>query len=296
MTFFADFFDSFFLVIAILVAVLGFSDFLIGRKNQQAIKEKLGNYWLYLETNSNSQIMNDLTHTAFRLFKLKVGKSSRFLGTLILSAKILSVFFLVRVAIFIIGSPHAVRIEKFCFPECSAIEYSVDVATFSKISVIIFPVATASMFVALSVFLFSMWLTSKVSNIYLVLLALLLTAVICAGAGLTSYFLFFRLLENISEYYNGWNSIFFFIADTKSEWVLQTLAREILYLFVSPAVLTFCLFAILVFAKLTVRYIKPAVSLLVLRFHESHAGILTNFALAIGVIAKLAQQTLKTLL
>lgn len=292
--FFENFADEFFFAVASIVSILVFLDWLLGEEKRISIREWVGSAWLHLgEARYREMLIEDIRLTRSRVISI--------FGT-----PAFSVMRLIRVIIFtVLASASLIAFFYFWLPrelpyseicwdqvfsntasECPPTLVEVKFADVIRPITDSIPTWAASLFFSISFTIFCM------KKLY-------------SSGGLVRKFFFFALdvFISLSLVLSQW--IFYITAHTpfmdfgsaNADKAVREMLGSISFILICLPTLTYITYLSLrTLLKISRPIVFPPVMLLLLRFHQSRKGVLTNLAVFIGAAAKLGQQFAKTFL
>lgn len=282
--FFFEFADEFFYCVLALVALLSLIDWLLGEEVRARIRERIGITWLHLgEARYGQLFVEDMRYVR--------SKAIMFFGTPAFSVRrLFRVFtFVLSVAICLIVIlffllPIELAYSPFCLLDsCPSrvIVVGFDDAYPKVLSSV--PTWTVSLFLSISftIFCLKKFYSAKKP---LTKLFFFLLDVLVAIALIYSQFAFYVVVH----------TAFLELGSLRPEDVFaRNLSKFSFVLILSPTACYVLLISLRAMLKLSRPVLFPTLMLILLRFHQSKKGVLTNLAIFFGVVSKLGQQAIK---
>ena len=265
MKFFEEFTDHFFFMVSVFCALMVFLDWAIGPAGRSIMRKKVADWWEYLDNESFVELLSlpaDIIHDFLtdmfddRFFSLKRYYRSSLLALLIS-------LFSYTIILFII--PNSPLSEFITFSILSSL--SVVFGTWLSLSATIF--CLEKMFYA----------DDNLEVAFIIVIDIVIMNVI-SGISICAL----MIISLMS------NSLSLLIEEAiSSDYIIHVLVT----MAVVPSLAHLAFTAVILISTALEPVIKPFLSWILCRFHESDKGILTQISIGCGVLAKLGQQALK---
>lgn len=269
----SSFFDSFFFAILVLVASLAFIDFLLGKKGRERIKERVGDWWLFLDDTTYAGLGAADAAKIHGWFRARLGPvaSFRFWVSAWAGMCVLLVIALFALSSLLDGSFISGAPERLL----AVFEVLADRSLVLVLANVMLPV------VSLVVTLGLLRLMSSSNSLLLLLLLTL--------GGAVAVLTVIVVTVTIVQSHKTWDVFDFGNVFDQLIWMSGGFVALL------PLLLHILLASLFMASKLTVPILKPPINLILLRLHESEKGVLSLIGVALGTLAKLAQEGLKLL-
>lgn len=268
-----SFFDVFFFVILVLIATLAFADFLLGKEGQKKVKERVGNWWIFLDDSTYAGLSATDASNLYSWFLKCLGPitSLRFwlsacVGASVLLAITLFVLFSLWTGSFIENA-----IDSFFL----VFEVLDDRGLNIFLANVIFPV------ICFVITLGFLRLLASTNSLLLLLLLTVCNVITVSVVSLLSII--------IVQHHRTWDPFDFGNLFDQFIWLSGGITALL------PILLHVFFASFLIVSKLLTPLLKRPVNLILLRLHESEKGTLSLVGIALGTLAKLMQEGLKLL-
>jgi hypothetical protein len=302
-----EFFDGFFFLVSIIVVLMVFIDWLIGKENRALLKNKIAEMWVKLDDSTYIGIVQKDANIVLICLEKILGKkwySPRFFIVPVVLSLILT--YLVIHSLFSVGLFTTIFYD--------STNGNPIPLTFSMTSerlyllYYIVPNAVSDWFsLALTIFFLKKIVATDSSQTIIkyivldILMVFVFAIVVLLFAGLIlDVYLVYVLPEQPNWAFKDQCPNFSIICSLDLSLFLgsilfdyrnnyQWLGGLIILTGAFPTILHIFLSLLMLFSKLFSPLLKPIISTLLLRFNESEKGLLTQFSIALGAIVKLIQ-------
>lgn len=267
-----SYFDSFFFGVLMLVALLTFTDFLLGKNGREKVKQLVGEWWVYLDDSTYAGLGADDAARLLHWVRKGLGpiRSLRFWISTFAGACVLLVITIHVVSSLMFGEPII----------SGALEASVVVPNMLvDRGALLFLSNTLMPVISLVATLGFLRLMSSTKSLIFLFLLILANAI----AALTILVATVVLVQN----HRTWDAFDFGNVLDQLIWMSGGTLTLL------PVLLYIVLATLFMISKLTMPILKKPVNLIVLRLHQSDKGVLSLAGVALGAMAKLTQEGLK---
>ncbi|WP_171231026.1 hypothetical protein [Ruegeria sp. HKCCA6707] len=293
-TFFEGFADEFFFAVASIVSILVFLDWLLGEEKRAAIREWVGSAWLHLGEARYGEIFLEDIQYVRSLALLVFGTPAFSMNRLLRVTAFILIVLICLLAFFFFWLPRELSYSEVCWDQilsnsaapCPPVKVDVNFTDILRPVLLSIPTWIISLFFSVSFTIFCMKRLyspgSSLKKMFFFLLDILLSMALVLSQWI------FYLINH---------TYFIDFGDANPDKAVRELLGYVSLVLICLPTATYLAYLIIRFIlKLGKPLVFPPVMLILLRFHQSKKGVLTNLAIFLGGFAKLGQQFAKTII